>query len=118
MIESYRDFDVYKKSYELVKEVMRLTKAYPKDERYEIVSQIRRASLSIPLNIAEGYGKKQSAADFKRFLMMSLGSANEMQVLLDISCDLGYISEDQHKEYLERYDVLGKQLNTLIQRWQ
>jgi len=82
------------------------------------VSQIRRAALSIPLNIAEGYGKKQSAAEFKRYLNMSLGSVNEVEVLLDLSCDLKYITEDQHKEYLERYQVLGKQLNTLIQRWQ
>ena len=118
MIESYRDLDVYKKSYELVKEILQLTKTYPSDERYEIVSQIRRAALSIPLNIAEGYGRKQSAADFKRFLSMSSGSVNEMEVLLDISCDIEYITEEQHKELLERYQVLGKQINTLIQRWQ
>ena len=118
MIESYRDFEVYKKSYDLVKEIMQLTKTYPKDERFEIVSQIRRASLSIPLNIAEGYGKKLSAAEFKRYLSMSSGSVNEMEVLLDISLDLEYITEEQHKELFERYQVLGKQLNTLIQRWQ
>ena len=118
MIESYRDFEVYKKSYELVKEMMQLTKIYPSDERYEIVSQIRRAALSVPLNIAEGYGKKQSAAEFKRFLIMSLGSVNEMEVLLDISYDLEYITEEQHNELLERYQVLGKQINTLTQRWQ
>ena len=118
MIESYRDLEVYKKSYELVKEILQLTKTYPSDERFEIVSQIRRASLSIPLNIAEGYGKKASAAEFKRYLSMSIGSANEMQVLLDISLDLGYISDEGHKEYLERYDVLGKRIYTLIQNWQ
>ena len=118
MIESCRDFEVYKKSYDLVKEIMQLTKTYPKDERFEIVSQIRRASLSIPLNIAEGYGKKLSAAEFKRYLSMSSGSVNEMEVLLDISLDLEYITEEQHKELFERYQVLGKQLNTLIQRWQ
>jgi four helix bundle protein len=118
MIESYKDFEVYKKSYELVKEMMQLTKTYPDEERFEIVSQIRRAALSIPLNIAEGYGKKQSAAEFKRFLIMSLGSVNEIEVLLDISCDLEYITEEKHRELLERYQVLGKQLNTLIQRWQ
>ena len=118
MIEGYRDLEVYRRSYELTKEILQLTLAFPKEERYEIVSQMRRASLSIPLNIAEGYGKKESAAEFKRFLLIAIGSANEMQVLLDISHDLGYVSAETHQKLLSEYDVLGKRLHTLVKNWE
>ncbi len=117
MIKSYRDFEIYKESYEMFLQVHRFTQKYPEYERYEIGSQLRRAAMSIPMNIAEGYGKKSSELDFKRFLKMSLGSCNEVQVLLDMSKDLGYITEDEHKDFLDKYNVLGKRINTLIQKW-
>ena len=85
MIKGFKDLVTYQKSYELSIKVHTLTLKYPKNERYEIVSQIRRAAMSVPLNIAEGYGKKDSEADFKRFLRMAVGSCNEMEVLMDMS---------------------------------
>ncbi len=118
MIKSYKDLEVYKESYSLTITIMKMTLKYPEHERYELVSQIRRAAISIPLNIAEGYGRKESVSDFKRFLKMTLGSCNEVVVLLDMSKDLEYITNEEHKELVERYDVLGKRINTLIQRWE
>ena len=118
MIRSYRDLRVYQESYELGKVIHQLTHHFPKHERYELGNQLRRAALSIPLNIAEGYGKKQSVADFKRFLLMSIGSCNEMEVLLDYIRDFGYKTEETYKELQERYTRLGKQLNVLYQKWQ
>jgi S23 ribosomal protein. len=117
MIKSYKDLDVYKESYSLALEMHKMTKTYPESERYEMGGQLRRAAISIPMNIAEGYGKKESTLDFKRFLRMSLGSCNEVQVLIDIGKDLEYITMEQHLEMWERYNVLGKRISTLIERW-
>ena len=117
MITSYRDLEVYKESYQLALQVHKVTNKFPDFERYEIGSQLRRAALSIPMNIAEGYGKKESEKDFKRFLRMSLGSCNEVNVLLEMSKDLSYMTEEEYNEILHKYDVLGKRINTLIQKW-
>ena len=73
--------------------------------------------MSIPMNIAEGYGKKESEMDFKRFLRMSLGSCNEVEVLLELSKDLEYMNPEEYMEISQRYDVLGKRISTLIQKW-
>lgn len=78
---------------------------------------MRRAALSIPLNIAEGYAKKASLQEFKRFLQMSMGSANEMVVLLHFITDLGYEEAEKTQKLVDRYETLGKRLNTLITTW-
>ena len=117
MIKSYRDLKVYQLGYKLGKIMHQMTKEFPKHEQYELGSQLRRAALSIPLNIAEGYGKKQSSAEFKRFLQIALGSCNEVEVLLDYVLDFGYISKEEHREVFDEYVKLGKQLNVLHQKW-
>ncbi len=117
MIKSYRDLEVYQDSYSLALQIHKLTQEYPEYERYEIGRQLRKAAFSIPMNIAEGYGKKESEVEFKRFLRMSLGSCNEVQVLIDMSKDLRYIGEEAHKKLWEGYEVLGKKISTLIKKW-
>ena len=117
MIRTYHDLKVYRLGYDLGREIHQLTRRFPKSEQYEMASQLRRASLSIPLNIAEGYGKKQSAADFKRFLLISLGSCNEVQVLLDFAKDFDYLNEAEHQKLWGSYDQLGKQISVLHSRW-
>ena len=109
--------EIYQESYSLALLIHKVTQKYPEYERYEIGRQIRRAALSIPLNIAEGYGKKDSTADFKRFLRMSLGSCNEINVLIDMCKDLRYLDEDTHKKMWESYNVLGKRISTIIAKW-
>ena len=111
-IKSYENLKVYKKGYELALKVHQTTLNLPDYEKYELGSQLRRAALSIPLNIAEGYGR--SGQDFKRFLGYSLGSANEVMVLLQFSQDLGYTKTTQ---LIDEYDVLGKQLYHLRKNW-
>ena len=81
MIKSYTDLDIYKESYKLSLEIYKITAKYPKDEIFGLTSQIRRAAISVVLNIAEGYGR-QSKEDFKRFLKISLGFNNETITLL------------------------------------
>ncbi len=117
MIRSFKDLRIYQISYRLSMKVHTLTLKYPRYEKYEIGSQIRRAAMSVPLNIAEGYGKKDSVADFKRFLRMSVGSCNELEVLIDMSKDLGYIDEKTHSELVEQYIALRKQILMTIEKW-
>ena len=117
IIQSYHDLDVYQRSYRLALDIHRMSFTLPEVERYELSSQIRRSAVSIPLNIAEGYGRKDSKAEFKHFLRNSLGSCNEVQVLLNMIKDLNYIDEPLYVSFKEEYDILGKQLNKLLQTW-
>ena len=113
-MSGYKELAIYRKSYEGALRIHKLTATFPKHELYEIGSQMRRAAMSIPLNIAEGYGRKLHQNDFKNFLKNALGSCNEMQVLLDMSKDLGYIDKD-YDELQETYDHISRQIVRFIQ---
>ena len=86
-ISSYRDLRIYQRSYEAALEIRKITVKFPSFERTELGSQLRRAATSIPINIAEGYGRKRSPDDFKRFLVIALASCDEVSVLLDFIHD-------------------------------
>ena len=94
-----------------------MTLEFPRHEMYELGSQLRRAATSIPLNIAEGYGRKSAVAEFKHFLRNALGSANEVKVLLEMIKDLGHMETKEFEEMPETYDHLAKQLYRLIESW-
>ena len=113
--KGYGKLQIYERSYKAGLAVYRMTEAYPKEERYGMVDQMRRASVSIPMNIAEGYAKRESQSEFKRFLLMAIGSSNEMSVLIAYSKDLGYISEEQYEKASREYDEIGRMLNAFIQ---
>ena len=117
MIQSYKDLIVYQKSYEMTIKVYEMTRGYPREEIYALTSQLKRAAYSIPLNIAEGYGKKGSAMEFKRFLQMAKGSASEMEVLLDLSRDLGFIETEKHEEMHRGYEEINRILGGMLRRW-
>ena len=117
MIQSFKDIKAYQKSYAVMIDLYKKVQEFPKDELYGLTSQIKRASTSIPLNIAEGYGKRENANDFKRFLLMAIGSCDEMKVLLDISKDLGFIDEEFHRMKEQEYDEIGKMLRGLRNNW-
>ena len=115
VLNGFRGLNVYQKSYVLVRQVYQLASTLPESERYNIVSQIKRATTSIPLNIAEGYSRKEeSAADYKRFLIIAKGSANETSVLLDLCKDFSYISEEKHDEMTNQCDEVIRMLSGLI----
>ena len=114
-MKSYKDLMVYQKSYELAVEMYReVGSKMPKEERYGLTSQIKRAATSIPLNIAEGFGKASGEKETLRYLQMSRGSCAEMEVLLDLLKDLGYIEEEKQKGYVTRYIEVGKMLTGLM----
>ena len=117
MIQHFRDLKVYQEAYSLVLQVYSVTKQMPEFEKRELGYQLRRAAVSIAANIAEGYGRKESAAEFKHFLRNALGSNNEVRVLLDLAHDLGYLDAEKHYELSKRYEILSKQLYTLIKNW-
>jgi four helix bundle protein len=91
---NFKELKIWQKSRILAKELFLLTRKFPKDERYELVSQMRRAAISIPSNIAEGAGRN-SNREFRRFLDIALSSAYELETQLIISSDLGYVSEEE-----------------------
>ncbi len=117
-IRSYRELRVYRKAYEVALEVHRVSLGFPAPEQREIGRQLRQATKSIPANIAEGYGRKASPNDFKRFLQIALGSCDEVRVWLDFCRDLGYLEEESYGRWVRAYEEVGKGLNKLLQVWQ
>ena len=116
-IQSYEDLEVYRRSMALVRPIHELVKRFPEYEQRDIVQQMRRASKSVPANIAEGFSKRRSAKDFKSYLAHALGSANELLVHLTVSQELGYVQQEEATELSESYDIVCRQLNRLIQNW-
>ena len=117
MIQSYKDLRVYQKAYEYSLNIHKLTLAFPKMEQYELGSQMRRATKSISLNIAEGFAKRESNAEFKRFLTMAVASNNEVLVQLDYCKDLGYINMELYDEYTQAYSEIGGMLGKMHNTW-
>ena len=101
MVKTHKDLDVWRKSMNLVKSVYSLTAAFPKEEIYGLVAQMRRAAISIPSNIAEG-GARDSNREFIRFLYISLGSLAELETQLLLSRDLGFVKGSEIDDDIER----------------
>ena len=116
MIQSYKELEIYKRSYKLALELHKITINFPEMERYDLVSQIRRCSKSIPTNIAEGYGRR-SKEDFKRFLKISLGSCNELQVHLEFCKDLKYITPQIYEKMSKENEEIGRMIYSTIEKW-
>ena len=117
-IKDFTDLVVYQKAYAKSLEIHQQTLKYPKHEQYELGSQMRRASKGICANIAEGFGKQNvSKLEFKRFLLMAMGSADEMRVWARYSFDLGYIDERSWTDWNKSYSDIAKMLNGLHTKW-
>ncbi len=111
-IESYRSLLVWQKAVDFAVLIYRLTAAFPKQEVYGIVSQMQRAVVSIPSNIAEGK-ERQSDRDFARFITIALGSLAELETQLLIAQRLGYLNESDGQEATMQADEIGKMLRGL-----
>jgi len=94
---SYQKLTFFQKAKQLVIFIYKITKKYPREEQFSLVSQMRRAAVSIMANIVEGYSG-ESTKEYIRFLTISIGSATELRVFLEISLDLGYLDSEIHKE--------------------
>lgn len=116
-IKSYKDLIVWRKSMDLVTLIYKLTTEFPESEKFGLYSQMRRSSISIPSNIAEGWGRNSSNT-FKHFLNIANGSFCELETQIILSHDLGYLSEEYHTKLLEMLQEIGKMifgLNNKIQ---
>jgi len=113
-IRSYRDLRVWQRATDLVEQLYRLTRQFPVDERYGLVSQLRRAAISVASNIAEGHTR--SRADYQRFLTIAAGSLTEVETQLHISIRLGFIEEPLANALLTSCSELGRMLTTLRKR--
>jgi four helix bundle protein len=114
-IRSYKDLEIYQLSFQLATELHALSLGFPKFEVFEEGSQLRKSSKSIPATIAEGWGRRYYRNEFIRFLIYALASCDETAVHLDFVFASRYISKDQHIEYSERYNILGKKINRYLQ---
>ena len=116
-IRSYEDIEAYQRAMKLIAAMHAVVKTLPSYEKHDLAAQMRRASKSIPANIAEGYARRQSTREFKHYLRMAMASANEMEVHLKIAGELDYLSRNQANEYSKEYNIVGRQLNRLISTW-
>ena len=114
-VNNYKELVVWQRAMELVKEIYLLTKKLPKEELYGLTSQMRRASVSIPSNIAEGQTRR-GTKEFVRFLSISAGSKAELQTQLLICAHIGYLTELDIKNAMDLSDEVGKMLTTLINK--
>ena len=112
-IESYRDLRTWRESNDLVAMVYRITSKFPDDERYGLISQMRRASVSIPSNIAEGMGRG-TTKDLIRFLVIARGSVHELRSQLETVKLLSFISSEDFIVLSQRYAGLDAGINAHI----
>jgi four helix bundle protein len=117
MIQSYKDLQVFRLSYELAMELFRLTKKFPKEELYSLTDQMRRSSRSVTANIVEGWSKRRYENVFRRHLLDAIGSLDETKVWLCFAADCNYIASDEHQALTDRFGELGKMLYRLFENW-
>jgi len=111
-VQSFRDLKVWQRSHALVLAVYRLTEAFPSQERFGVVSQLRRAAVSVPTNIAEG-SKRRTPQDYARFLNLAEASLAETEYLLMLCRDLGYIAGDVTEPLLVEASEVSRMLHAL-----
>lgn len=111
--KSYRELTVWQRSMRLTREIYGATRQWPKEETYGLTSQIRRAAISVPANIAEGQARL-GTREFIQFLGMARGSLAEVETLLLLSNDLGYTTPDDAESLLSNCAEIGRLLNGLL----
>lgn len=114
-MKDFRSLKVWEKSHSISLDIYRLTKGFPKDEQFNLTSQLRRAITFMPTNLAEGCGRG-SDKDFKRFVQIAMGSASEAEYLILLSKDLNYISDKEFNKLIVEIQEIKKMLSSLISK--
>jgi len=117
MIQSYKDLEVYKRSFKMAMDIFWISRNFPKEEMYSLTSQITRASRSVSLNIVEGWAKRQYENVFKQHLIHALGSNSETESCLLFALECKYIGQDVFDRFADEVDQIGKMINKLHQNW-
>jgi four helix bundle protein len=113
MLKNFKELKVWQKSYDLCLKVYKMTGALPRDEVYGLRSQIRRSAVSVPSNIAEGYGRK-TTLDYIRYLYIAYGSNCELETQLLLSSDLDYVKNGEMEGIQEELGEVERMLKALI----
>jgi four helix bundle protein len=113
MLRNYKDLKVWQKAYQLCVEIYKVTRSFPHEERYGLTSQIRRASVSIPSNIAEGYGRK-TTQEYIQALYIAYGSNCELETQIQLADDLSYIEAQISKKLQNDIGDIERMLKALI----
>lgn len=111
-IKTFRDLKIWQKGIELIKEVYKVSKDFPKEEQYGLSAQMRRSSISIPSNIAEGFRRRYSK-EHKQFLSIALGSCAELETQTVIAKELDYINKESETILLEFIDHISRMIVNL-----
>jgi len=112
-MKDFRQLKVWEKAHHLALEIYKATATFPKEELYGLTSQLRRASVSIPTNIAEGCGR-HTDADFARFLQIAMGSASEAEYELILACDLEFLPKNRFEELQSEAEEVKKMLTSFL----
>ena len=112
-MRNFKELDIWKESRILVKDIYLLTNSLPQDEKFGLISQIKRCVISIPSNISEG-SAKDSQKDFLRYLQISLGSSFELETHLLLCIDLELVTIENTKNHLDTVERLQKRISSLI----
>jgi four helix bundle protein len=109
---------VFRRAYAVSLEIHKASLRFPSLEQHALADQVRRASKSIPANLAEGFAKqRRSAQEYKRYLLMAIGSADEMQVWLGYCRDLGYVEPARADAWRLEYQAIAKMLQSIYSSW-
>jgi four helix bundle protein len=114
-MQEYRDLKVWQRAHQVALRIYKVSASFPDQERFGVTSQVRRAVVSIPANIAEG-SRRGSDADFARFLQIAIGSSSEVDYLLLLARDLGYIGGQEYEAAATEVQEVGRMLNGLLSR--
>jgi four helix bundle protein len=114
-MQDFRKLKIWQRSHQLVLKIYSATKTFPAEERYGIISQIRRSSASIPTNIAEGTGRRGNV-EFARFIEIAFSSASEVQYQLILSKDLDYLSSDKFRELSNEIVEIKRMLTSFLNK--
>jgi four helix bundle protein len=114
-MRNFREIKVWEKSHQLTLTIYKVTQAFPVEERYGLTGQMRRASASIPANIAEGCGRSGDA-ELRRFMQISMGSASELEYQLVLASDLGYLDQDTYQQLNTQTVEVKRMLASFIKR--
>jgi four helix bundle protein len=114
-ITGFKDLLIWKRAIALVEKVYEFTRSFPKEEMYGLTGQMRRASVAIPSNIAEGFGRQYNN-EYKQFLYIALGSGAELQTQIIISNRLGYLTGEKSRELQDEIEQISKMTMSLIKK--
>lgn len=115
-VDSFRDLEVYKLSRELASSIFELTKRFPSEEKFSLTDQVRRSSRSIGAQIAEAWAKRRYEKHFISKLTDADGEQQETQHWIEIAYDCEYLTKDEAKHLIKKYQTLGKMIGTMINK--